>query len=397
MIKEERRLDKKRRPAFNGIMVDGGDVEYGKWRRHLVAIHVCEDLDDGPKFSKSFPVAKMNELGGSNSEESFAKKLIKRLVKQRAMAVMLEFDPTGPLGNLVSLAKCYANQLPATSIVLAVHKGKAIFRRQSVDQFRLGGFRLDLRPKFYVNEMITTSRYAKATNEDGDELLAVIAYEDDWDAETNSRNGNVNSQNTKALLSSISVVRRQLPESNLGWPLRRRSSHRGQEVIRKGTRNVSVVQWVMSLPNRLAAKLPKGQNDSPLVLQNFGDEAGDSNEIPDGGEIGNEVNHKEQMALSVSFIVKERSDSLQESEETYIQETESETSMSSQTTDISLESEIDYVSNNSKEREERMILIHSKEMSIENNALEMNQSVCKCFSYAELKMATSNFSAGWSV
>lgn len=44
MIKEERRLDKKRRPAFNGIMVDGGDVEYGKWRRHLVAIHVCEDL-----------------------------------------------------------------------------------------------------------------------------------------------------------------------------------------------------------------------------------------------------------------------------------------------------------------------------------------------------------------
>lgn len=39
-----------------------------------------------------------NELGGSNSEESFAKKLIKRLVKQRAMAVMLEFDPTGPLG-----------------------------------------------------------------------------------------------------------------------------------------------------------------------------------------------------------------------------------------------------------------------------------------------------------
>lgn len=245
--------------------------------------------------------------------------------------------------------------------------------------------------------MITTSRYAKATNEDGDELLAVIAHEDDWDAETNSRNGNVNSQNTKALLSSISVVRRQLPESNLGWPLRRRSSHGGQEVIRKGTRNVSVVQWVMSLPNRLAAKLPTGQNDSPLVLQNFGDEAGDSNEIPEGGEIGNEVNHKEQMALSVSFIVKERSDSFQESEETYIQETESDTSMSSQTTDISLESEIDYFSNNSKKREERMILIHSKEMSIENNALEMNQSVCKCFSYAELKMATSNFSAGWSV
>lgn len=51
MIKEGRRLDKKRRPAFSGIVVDGdgaqwldgGDVESDKWRRHLVSIHVCED------------------------------------------------------------------------------------------------------------------------------------------------------------------------------------------------------------------------------------------------------------------------------------------------------------------------------------------------------------------
>lgn len=51
MIKEGRRLDKKRRPEFSGIIVDGGgarwlddgDVESDKWRRHLVAIHVCED------------------------------------------------------------------------------------------------------------------------------------------------------------------------------------------------------------------------------------------------------------------------------------------------------------------------------------------------------------------
>lgn len=41
-----------------------------------------------------------NDSRGSNSRESFAKKLIKRLAKQRAMptAVTLEFDPTGPLG-----------------------------------------------------------------------------------------------------------------------------------------------------------------------------------------------------------------------------------------------------------------------------------------------------------
>ncbi|XP_038881379.1 uncharacterized protein LOC120072917 isoform X2 [Benincasa hispida] len=448
MIKEGSILDKKRRPTFFGIIVDGdgarrlngGDVLSANWRSHLIAIHVCEDSEDGPKFSKSFPVMKTNEIRGSDSGETFAKKLIKRLAKRRAIAVMLEFDPTGPLGNLVSFAKCYANQLPATSIMLA-DKGKTIFKRQSVDQLR--GLQLHLRPEFYFSRVITTSRNAKVAKGDSNELLAAVTS-DDWDAETNSRNGNVNSQDKKALLSSISVVRRQLPESNLGWPFQRRSSQVGQKVIRKGARNLSVVQWVMSLPNRSGAELPKNQNDmaleipeislqnesegmeetSHLVLQNFVDEAGDSNENPKGGKLGNEVKHKEKMGLSVSFIVKEfqqeapgwplrpvalseRSDSLQESEETDIQEGDSETSMSNRTLDTidtNLESQNGYVSNNSKEREERVIFIHSKEMSIENNTLEivskqlefpieMSRSVCKCFCYSELKMATSNFSA----
>lgn len=356
------------------------------------------------------------------------------------MAVMLEFDPISPLGNWFSLAKCCANQLPVTSIVLTVHKGKT-FKRQSVDQFR--GFELDLRAEFYFSEVITTSRNAKAAKGDSDELLAAVAS-DDWNAETNSRNGNVSSQDKKALLSSISVVRRQLPESSLGWPFQRRSSQVCQEVIRKGARNMSVVQWVMSLPDRSGAELPKNQNDmaleipkitlqnesegmeetSHLVLQNFGDEARDSNENPKSGELGNEVKHKAKMGLSVSFIVKgfqqetlgwplrpvallERSDSLQESEETDIQDGDSETSVSNQTIDTidtNLESQIDYVSKNSKEREERVIFIHSKETRIENNTLEMvskqlefplkmNRSVCNCFRYAELKMATSDFSA----
>lgn len=39
-----------------------------------------------------------NEIRGSDSGETFARKLIKRLAKRRAMAVMLEFDPISPLG-----------------------------------------------------------------------------------------------------------------------------------------------------------------------------------------------------------------------------------------------------------------------------------------------------------
>lgn len=39
-----------------------------------------------------------NEIRGSDSGETFAEKLMKRLAKQRGMAVMLEFDPFGPLG-----------------------------------------------------------------------------------------------------------------------------------------------------------------------------------------------------------------------------------------------------------------------------------------------------------
>lgn len=39
-----------------------------------------------------------NELKGSNSGETFAMKVIRKLATQRAMAVMLEFDPTSPIG-----------------------------------------------------------------------------------------------------------------------------------------------------------------------------------------------------------------------------------------------------------------------------------------------------------
>ncbi|XP_023544686.1 proline-rich receptor-like protein kinase PERK2 [Cucurbita pepo subsp. pepo] len=372
------RLDEKGQPAFSGIIVDGGGtrwldgsaLESAKLGRHLVAIHVCEESEYDPKFRKGFPVMKSNELVGSDSGETLAK----RLAKQRSMAVVLEFDPTGPRGNWVALAKWFANQLPATSIVLAVHKGKTIFKRQSTaDQFR--GFQLQLRPEFYFNEVV----YAKEVKGDSDELLAVVAS-DDRDEETDSRSGNVKGQNTKALLSSISVVRRQLPESNLGWPLRRRSCQGGHEVIRKRARNVSVVQWVMSLPNRTgAAALPKDQNEwmeetSPLMLRNVGDDS-------------NEVEHNERMPLSVSLFVNElqqetpgwplRPAALSERSDSS-QEAESETSMSNQTTDTidtNLESQISYV---------------PKQLKL---PITTNRSACKCFSYAELRTATSDFSA----
>ncbi|KAG7034401.1 Inactive protein kinase, partial [Cucurbita argyrosperma subsp. argyrosperma] len=349
--------------------LDGSDVGSDELRRHLVAIH-CEDSEYDPKFKKGFPVIKSNELVGSDSGETLAK----RLAKQRSMAVVLEFDPTGPLGNWVSLAKWFANQLPATSIVLAVHKGKTIFKGHSTaDQFR--GFQPQLRPEFYFNEVV----YAKEVKGDSDELLAVVAS-DDRDEETDLRSGNVNGQNTKALLSSISVVRRQLPESNLGWPLRRRSCQGGHEVIRKRARNVSVVQWVMSLPHRSgAAALPKDQNEwmeetSPLVLRNVGDDS-------------NEVEHNEKMPLSVSLFVNElqqetpgwplRPVALSERSDSS-QEAESETNMSNQTTDTidtNLESQVGYV---------------PKQLKL---PITTNRSGCKCFSYAELRTATSDFSA----
>ncbi|KAF3446804.1 hypothetical protein FNV43_RR11984 [Rhamnella rubrinervis] len=52
-------------------------------------------------------------------------------------------------------------------------------------------------------------------------------------------------------LRNVSVPQTELPESTLGWPLLRRSDHMSEEALRKSeARNMSVVQWVMSLPNR---------------------------------------------------------------------------------------------------------------------------------------------------
>lgn len=52
------------------------------------------------------------------------------------------------------------------------------------------------------------------------------------------------------LLNSISIIRRELPEPCLGWPLLRRKSPANQEFKKHEDRDKSVVEWVMGLPSR---------------------------------------------------------------------------------------------------------------------------------------------------
>ncbi|KGN51802.2 hypothetical protein Csa_008328 [Cucumis sativus] len=68
---------------------------------HPINLGIGFKEDEIPNFIGSFysKTKAMNEIRGSNSGETFAQKLIKRLAKRRGMVMMLEFDPIGPLGN----------------------------------------------------------------------------------------------------------------------------------------------------------------------------------------------------------------------------------------------------------------------------------------------------------
>ncbi|KAJ4702158.1 Kinase family protein [Melia azedarach] len=85
----------------------------------------------------------------------------------------------------------------------------------------------------------------------GDELVVEDTKPRAWTEDTED----LNNQNfipceEKFTLRSISIIRRELPQSTLGWPLLRRTSQSSEALSRRRERNMSVVEWVMSLPSR---------------------------------------------------------------------------------------------------------------------------------------------------
>ncbi|XP_039053313.1 probable serine/threonine-protein kinase PBL7 [Hibiscus syriacus] len=109
---------------------------------------------------------------------------------------------------------------------------------------RLQGFRFNLTPELHLDKSSAILRHVDQESE-SEEVepppfppISTVASDD-------------NHSDKAVLLNSISTIRRELSEPCLGWPLLRRKSPAIQEFKKHEGRDTSVVEWIMSLPDRV--------------------------------------------------------------------------------------------------------------------------------------------------
>ncbi|KAK3231866.1 hypothetical protein Dsin_003747 [Dipteronia sinensis] len=329
---------------------------------------------DHSRFCRGFSTVKKVSVKGSISQESLIKRVLKRLAKHcEDMTVIVETDQENTLGSWISCARFCTDWLSGTTAIL-------VSTRNSILQLR--GFRLNSRPEFDFDKKGTSLGYAEeVVVENISESEVILISEDalrDGSEESSDhsfdRNHGFEEENS---LTSISLIRKELPESALGWPMRRR--HR--------TRNKSVVEWVMSMPSR---------NNSV--------DWNETNTSPDRGidnlSVLEDHHNIERRIRAAEDESKDDSQTLEDSSGNKVEEVVfSSSSLPSLERMLSqpklgwplLRITVPESQESSREFEDS---ISSIEFPKESNLVhKLISSNCKQFSYAELESATSQFSS----
>ncbi|XP_059460874.1 protein kinase STUNTED-like [Corylus avellana] len=235
----------------------------------------------------------------------------------------------------------------------------------------------------------------------------------------------------EASLRSISLLPIELPEiSTLGWPLLRKTADVREEALRiSEARNMSVVEWVMSLPSRSTVQILQNQIDLGLNKTDMSfnrkvvnstfedDERVRGSRKPEDENFGLVCEYKvEVSSSSASFHVKEspRSrpgwplrriaasasvDSSTYSEAKNMSAVQLVMSLPTRSDSVTPQTQNGLVSNKIEIHIERQIS-YSGDLKNYRKAsgkllkgLELLISPCRWFSYKELNSATSNFSS----
>lgn len=257
---------------------------------------------------------------------------------------------------------------------------------------------------------------------------------DDSD-DLNDQNSNLTSDRQEIVsLRSISQIQRELPESSLGWPLRRRSNQDHQVLSRHRERNMSLVEWVMSLHSRSSSIASQGNTiefdwtktistDSSLdrasefsilqVIHGTEDASTDGSRNSSNEEIyrnpfsleeactvreGISIDQKEESTSTVAYgwpllriSAPETSDSSRDCEDKALLNQSASPIPHSQINSFSPKTENAFQMNipYSEDKNDENSLTPSTELF-----LKLVSSKCQQFSYKELKQATSQFSSG---
>ncbi|KAG7579389.1 Protein kinase domain [Arabidopsis thaliana x Arabidopsis arenosa] len=235
-VEKDRKVDhvivKQRNIVLVGIRIDESGKEILKWALEEVAehgdcvvvVHVCftsyralkskSSLDRYLNLYSEFCSTKKIELKGEVLKgNSVLGVLLKEAKKYNAMSVVVGVKPQRKLS--LKIAKGCAKELPSTTDVLAIHRGSIVFRRSNHYQLPLD------KESELKSEKLTVKRkeLAKTTGQEKRKISG----------------------------RSLSLPSVEIVDQTPGWPLLRTTTLATPMVQH---RKISVVNWVMSLPER---------------------------------------------------------------------------------------------------------------------------------------------------
>ncbi|KAL6525978.1 hypothetical protein OROHE_015502 [Orobanche hederae] len=227
-------------------VVDSGDS--------VVAVHVCPNSDclsNKKKLLDSY----LEEYEGACNQKQVAltgevvkgnsiRKVIVREAKNHAISVVIVgiISKHNGLSGWTSVAKYCAKKLPPTTEVMAIYNGNIVFSRRSKTSIQ------DPKPRFCIND--------KSTYKDNHSEFGALGISETSRFSFDRKESNITEdvvispvrRKKRGSLSSISLPAEDFTKQRPGWPLLQTASSLTQEALE--ARNMSVVQWVMTLPNR---------------------------------------------------------------------------------------------------------------------------------------------------
>ncbi|KAL1212313.1 Protein kinase STUNTED [Cardamine amara subsp. amara] len=250
-VEKERRVDnvnvKQRNIALVGIRIDDSGKEILKWALEEVAeegdcvvvVHVCStsyralrsksSLDRYLELYSEFCSSKKIELKGEvlkgNSVQGV---LVKETKRYNAMTIIVGVKNQRKLS--LTLAKGCAKELPSTTDVLAIHRGNIVFRRSNHYQPPLA--------------QKTSSEHSDGFSDKESELKP-----EESSVKSRELAGTTGQEKRKISGRSLSLASVEVMDQKPGWPLLRTTSL-ATPMVHHQTRKISVVNWVMSLPER---------------------------------------------------------------------------------------------------------------------------------------------------
>ncbi|XP_039024160.1 uncharacterized protein LOC120156964 isoform X1 [Hibiscus syriacus] len=234
----------------------GGLVNSALPRNDLVSIYAFPDSDlhhllgawmtrEYRKTRRELDRMKRNDLSYAISQTSSRQKVIKKIAKRcAAIAVFIRRNPEENSWKWISYAGYSVHRLLQITALLGVEKGKIISEMLPFHQIQ--GFRFNLTPELYLDKSSTILRHAD--QESGSEEAESPPLPPISDVASDD-----NHSDKAVLLNSISIIRGELSEPCLGWPLLRRKSPANQEFKKHEGRDTSVLEWIMSLPDRVTS------------------------------------------------------------------------------------------------------------------------------------------------